>query len=336
MSRKNKPRTTQLAQSQQFGFSNKFPISDGNAYDNLNANTELYFFNHYYYMLFNYAVNMFEWINLPQEIPEKFIEYILITRGYGAFSKEMLDNPIFTMCTLIGPLDMYFEPVDITLFTINGLNKTVKNNKDAIICYNNYLRQPTAEWLTSYAARMAQAEAFIKVNLNSCKTPAILTAQNENQRLSLINAWAKFTGNEPVIVDIDAMGLADQFQAINLNCNFLVPDVNRYKKQTWDEAMLFLGIRNADTEKRERQITAEVDSNTQQIEMARLTMLNARKDCCKRINELFGWNVDVQFRLLTKYEPGVYGHVLDDLFIKNGSGMEVVDYGNNNENDGLD
>lgn len=328
MSRKKSNAVRQL-QNEQFPFENKMPINAGHAYDSLNNDLERYYFNHYFYMLLSYAINMFEWKNLPNDIPDKFIEYNLCTIGYGAFSKAMMNEPIFTRCTLIGPWNMYWEPENVTLYTQNGFNRTVKADQ-CVITYNNYLRQPTADWLATYARRMAQAEAFIQVNFNSCKTPVIIKAANANQRLTLENAYAKYTGNCPVIIDIDNMGLSDQFEAINLGVPFLVPDANAYKRQTWDEAMLFLGIQNVSTEKRERMITQEAQGNMQQIEISRSVMLNARKDACAMANEKFGWNMDVDFRILTMYSDNVFGTQLTEDEIR-----EVDVNGNNNDANGF-
>ena len=63
-----------------------------------------------------------------------------------------------------------------------------------------------------------------------------------------------------------------------------------------NEALTFLGINNANTDKKERLITDEVKANDEQLFVARQVMLNARKMACKEINEMFGLNIDVEFR----------------------------------------
>ena len=157
-----------------------------------------------------------------------------------------------------------------------------------------------------------------------------MKAQNRNQKLTLENAYAKFTGNSPVIIDTDNMDLSSQFEAINLNVPFLVPQVEQYKKQVWDDAMAFLGIRNVYSDKRERLVSAEADGNIQQIEMSRFTMLNARKEACEEINRKYGWNIDVQFRLITDYGNGLLGHALDDDLIE-----RSIEDADNNDDDGF-
>lgn len=293
---------------------NGVPLNASGAYANLTNETEIYFFNHYYYQLYLYAVNMFEWKNLPDDIPSKFIEQVLVTNGMGAFG-EYFGKLAFMRCNLLAPFDIYFEPKNIEMYAIEGVQ--LKKNKDnSVVVYNNYLRQPTSYFLETYAARMAHIEAFIKVNINSNKTPYFITAQNANQRLTIENAYAKIENNKPVIITLDGMSIADDIKVLNTNSNWLVEQAQNYKQQTWDEAMEFLGVRNVFSDKRERLVTAEADGNIQQIELSRKTMLNARKDACEKVNKMFGTNIDVEFSLITNYGNGLVGHILDDELLE--------------------
>ena len=49
-------------------------------------------------------------------------------------------------------------------------------------------------------------------------------------------------------------------------------------------------------DKKERLVESEVGANDEQIEQARFNMLDARKEACKKINKMFGLNIDVKFR----------------------------------------
>jgi hypothetical protein len=60
--------------------------------------------------------------------------------------------------------------------------------------------------------------------------------------------------------------------------------------------MTFLGVNNANQDKKERLVESEVGANDEQIEQARFNMLDARKLACKKINAMFGLNIDVKFR----------------------------------------
>ena len=63
-----------------------------------------------------------------------------------------------------------------------------------------------------------------------------------------------------------------------------------------NECMSFLGLNNANTDKKERMITDEVNANNELIEMFLWVMLNTRQEACREIKEKFGIDVQVKVR----------------------------------------
>ena len=66
--------------------------------------------------------------------------------------------------------------------------------------------------------------------------------------------------------------------------------------------MTFLGVNNANMDKRERLVTNEVEANNQQVQASEDVMLKARERACKLINKMFGTNIKVTRRNLSKTE----------------------------------
>ena len=64
--------------------------------------------------------------------------------------------------------------------------------------------------------------------------------------------------------------------------------------------MTFLGVNNANMDKRERLVDDEVQANNEQVQASEDVFLKARKDACKLINEMFGTNISVKRRNLSK------------------------------------
>lgn len=81
------------------------------------------------------------------------------------------------------------------------------------------------------------------------------------------------------------------------------------KNRIWNEAMLFLGINNNNMDKKERQISDEVNSNLEQISMSRQIGLNARRQGAKEINRMFGTEISVNYNpeLEELYNAMVFG-----------------------------
>ena len=69
------------------------------------------------------------------------------------------------------------------------------------------------------------------------------------------------------------------------------------KFELLNEVRTFLGINNSNTNKKERLITDEVNSNNQEIMAQREALLLQRKIACDKINSMFGLNISCSFRI---------------------------------------
>lgn len=252
----------------------------------------------YYYRLKELAINQFEWVNLPPTCDARFLELILFEFGYCLFFQNDLNKAFLTLqCTLEGPLNMYRIPIKRRAYSITEFTQEC-SDENSVIIWNNYLRQPTALTIQLFAQRLTEIERAININIIGQKTPVLLHGTQQQQK-TLQKIYQQWKGNEPVIFgDKD---LTEQpIVAIRTDVPESYPNLMNAKNIIWNEAMTFLGIDNANTYKRERMITDEVESNSQLLRAQRYAFLNARKDACKLINELFAGEleapIDVRFR----------------------------------------
>ena len=252
----------------------------------------------YYYRLKELAINQFEWVNLPPTCDARFLELILFEFGYCLFFQNDLNKAFLTLqCTLEGPLNMYRIPIKRRAYSITEFTQEC-SDENSVIIWNNYLRQPTALTIQLFAQRLTEIERAININIIGQKTPVLLHGTQQQQK-TLQKIYQQWKGNEPVIFgDKD---LTEQpIVAIRTDVPESYPNLMNAKNIIWNEAMTFLGIDNANTYKRERMITDEVESNSQLLRAQRYAFLNARKDACKLINELFAGvleaPIDVRFR----------------------------------------
>ena len=125
----------------------------------------------------------------------------------------------------------------------------------------------------------------------------------EKSILTLKNIYKKYQGNEPVIFGDKNFISDNPIRAISTLAPFIVDKMDIHKQNVWNEALTFLGIKNANTDKRERLITAEVDANDEQINSNLEVMLEARNRACKDINKMFGLNISVRVRGGEEDEP---------------------------------
>lgn len=247
----------------------------------------------YYTRLKEYAINTFEWVNLPDTVDARYMELILCERGKVCFFQDEIVGFMCLPVNEYGNLNVYNYPTEHQIYAVNGYTKN-RTIEDSVVIYNNYLRLPTVLTLSLYAERLSKIQRTIDVNVSACKTPYIIVA-TENQRLALENAFNQIDENRPVLFFTNEMNI-DNIKALDLKTPYVSDKLTLLKHDVWNEAMTFLGIENANMDKKERMITDEVSSNDGQIEASRFNMLDARREACKKINKMFGLNISCKFR----------------------------------------
>lgn len=247
----------------------------------------------YYYRLKEIAINMFEWKGVPDTIDTRFLELTLCDYGFAVyFNDEIMGNLALT-CMIGGKLDIYRIPIERRAYANNGYKRTL-SNKDSVLIFNNYMHRPTIPTIQLFASRLAEIERTIDVNVKAQKTPILITGE-ESELLTMKNMYQKYDGNEPVI--FGTKGLSQKgINVLKTDAPFVAQNLNTLKHQIWNEAMTFFGVENSNTDKRERLITEEVASNLGVVEAQRYIMLNSRRNAAKKINKMFGTNIEVYFR----------------------------------------
>lgn len=247
----------------------------------------------YYNRLMELALNVFEWENLPPSVDERFLELTLYEMGYCLyFNDEIIGNLALT-CTIGGQLDVYRIPVLRRAYAVNGYNKMC-STKDSVLIFNNYLHTPTQLTIELFARRLYEIERAIDVNVKAQKTPTLILS-SEQQRLTMQNLYMQYDGNEPFIFGDKNMDI-EGIKSLKTDAPFVADKLENLKHQIWNEALTFCGIENSNQDKKERLVSDEVGSNYGNIEAQRNVMLNARKQAVKKINAMFGTNIDVHFR----------------------------------------
>ena len=98
------------------------------------------------------------------------------------------------------------------------------------------------------------------------------------------------------ICEIKDKSYENVLDVLTTNAPIVFPELQVQKQAMWNEALTFLGINNANTEKRERLITNEVDANNVHIDLSAECFLKAREKACEQINRVFGTEISVTMR----------------------------------------
>lgn len=255
-------------------------------------------FTDYYYRLMLLARSVFEWEGLPNGIDEKWIERYLFNEGRCMFFHDDNLGFMVTKCADGGILNPYDEPTQVTSIATNHIPVTLKNNKECIIIRNNDDMIPTSPTIQLYAMKLAEISRTIDINVRAQKTPVLIKC-SEKQRMTLKMVFKQWDECEPVIYGDKNLDTSEM-QAMKIDAPVVFDKLQQQKHALWNECMTFLGINNANMDKRERLVASEVDANDEQIEQSVQVMLKARQMACKQINELFGLNISVKIRCSKK------------------------------------
>lgn len=249
------------------------------------------------------ALSMFEWVNLPKSMNARYLEMCLFYFGVASLLKDKNYGFINTKCCSSGDLNIYGLPTKLHCFSYDfstdrklytGLNpldtekqREAKEQYECILVQNNWERIPTISSIEIFAYRLYQAQAVCDVNIQAQKTPILLIA-DETQRLFLENLYQQYNGNQPFIFgDKDQLG-DKTIKSINTEAPYIADKIINYKKEIWNEALEFLGINSLQTEKKERLITDEANSNNELINLNLQSFLAPRQEACRQFNEKFG------------------------------------------------
>lgn len=240
------------------------------------------------------AISMFEWKNLPEGIDPRFLELTLFSDGQAVwFKDDELDQYLALQVIINGDLDVYRVPIRRRAFAVNGYQRQL-DNKDSVIIYNNYLRTNSYAMCVMYAKKLYNLDRIIDVNANAQKTPVLLRA-DESQRLTVLNAYKDWDGNQPVIYGDKALD-PNMLSVLRTDAPYISDKIYQLKTQYWNEALTHLGISNLSIQKKERLVSDEVVRSQGGTIASRYSRLEARREACNKINEMFGLDIWVDYR----------------------------------------
>ena len=249
----------------------------------------------YFYRLMLISMSIFKWENLPNGIDEKWIEKYLFNMGRCMFYKDDTLGFMVTKCTTDGMLNFYDEPTSLRPVATNYSNtQSYVNGKECVMIRNNDFMIPTVPTIELFAYRLADISRTIDINIHAQKTP-ILIKCSDKQRLTLKNVYRQWNGNEPVIFGDKSLNM-EQLEVLKTDAPIVFDKLQLQKHAIWNECMTFLGINNANQDKKERLVDDEVQANNEQVQMSGEMMLKARQRAADDINRLFGTNIKVSMR----------------------------------------
>lgn len=273
------------------------------------------------------ALSIFEWVNLPESMDSRYLERCLYYTGAAALLHDETYGFINTKATCSNNLNIYGLPTEITAFSYsyrdvrrvyNGLTEANSDiNSEAILVLNTWDMLPTAPSIELFCMRLAEAQRIIDINIKAQATPYVVMT-DENERLSMINAFQQVDKNAAVIFGKRGTFESDSIKTLNTQAPYIADKVQGYKRDIWNEMLSYLGVDNIE-EKAERLVSAEVSSNNELVNLNLQSFYATRKLAAEQFNEKYGLTGDKAIDVKLRSDIGnlvkrIESVVVDDYF----------------------
>lgn len=294
-------------------------------------------YNMFWRVLTELSFNRFKWKHLPASVDERFLELTLLRHGGALFFQyhdpepDPVTGPRFEPrflvqpFTSVGPPNHYDNPTAFRVQSHTLIGGTY-TPRQAVPIWGNYLRTPDMDIISVYTHRLTELDVTIDVNTRNMRHPKVLVT-DQDSRLSIVNFDRQVDEGVPTIKVAPHMS-PQEFIATTLDMSThheTIPGLLASKGKVWNDALMMMGVPTVNQDKKERLITGEAETGKDQAEVIRNIALNSRKQSCEQINELFGLNIEVEWRseeeqlhLVSAYTDalginGVSGEPVDDV-----------------------
>lgn len=264
----------------------------------------------YYDRLKLLSTSLFEYEGLDDAFgfgASRFLENALFEKGRASFIK---DNEMGLMVTNVNPTDklnIYNLPTKVNCWSI-GYNKDYKL-EDIVYIMNNEMQKPTSATIELFAYRLYDIQRTMEVNLNAQRTPVLIEGDDKSI-LTLQNAYMQYSGNNPVLFGNKNYDINDSINVLNTTAPYLLDKLALYKHEVWNECMTYLGINNANTDKKQVVLSPEINANNELVNYYLNCFYSTRERAIDEVNEKFG--LDIKLKINKNMEE-LLGKTFEDM-----------------------
>lgn len=254
------------------------------------------FFQRY---LLKKALSVFKW-TLPEWWDENYFLYVLYCRGYAAVFDSGKFGVIPQECGLQG-YNVFYRPTNVIIANPLLDIKNREIGKDAVLMQLQPDYMGVLDLCGHYAEKMALASSAINQNLWNTKISIVFFAGNDAEQQSIKKAYDRMSDGDPMVVV--HKNLRDEngnlkYEVFNrdVKSSYVISDLISDLRKIEAEFDTRIGVPNANTDKRERLITDEVNANNVETHILCDMWMDSIQDGIKNVKDMFGLDLKCEWR----------------------------------------
>ena len=292
-------------------------------YQDKTKNINTYVFNY-----LNKTNSMFRYHNLPESIPADMLESFLQRNGYVCIAKH--ENTLYAFVGgLGGELDVYYRPTICTVANpALNLSKDFVIDKDCIIMKNDTNLQGLLPIILRYSSMLVENDISMVLATYNTRIQKIVSASDDGTIASAKEYLSQIvSGKQGIIADnafLKSLDVKD-----SSTDNKIIEELIKQNQYLKSSMLNEVGLQANTNLKKERLVSAEIESNSESLYPIVDDMLKCRKNAIEKVNKMFGTNIEVEFNSSWDLRPlnGMSVHNTDDEIDMKDMGSE------NNESD---
>lgn len=259
-------------------------------------------FNYYGSYLFKKILSVFKFEGLPGTWAENYFKSILFGDGFITVFKHPEYGVIPQNCSLSDTYSIFYQPKRVIV--ANPVLKSSLELEVGIDCEIIKIQpdyRSVLDIVSFYADMLAVSAEAMGMNLLNTKVSYVFMAENKAQAETFKKAYDRLASGDPFVVIDKSLMNEDgsvnwQMFEQNVGQNYIVDRVLNDMKTIEDQFNTKIGIPNANTQKRERLISSEVESNDIDTSALINVWLETMRKDIERVNDHYDLDISVSYR----------------------------------------
>lgn len=250
-------------------------------------NTTFFFYRRYLYQL---IYSRFEFENFPEMWDIDYFRDVLYQDGNIGVC-DTVYGVLALQCGHTG-INVYSKPTQLIFSNVVLGNFNRRIGKDCELIYFEYMNQGYASMndiVTRYAVILSQCDGSLNSTLMNSRIASVFTSPKKGVLNSLKAMYDKVTAGEPAVFMLrtNENDSATLPYFNNVKNTYIGNDILDTKLRILNEFCTVIGIRNSNTQKKERLITDEANANNEMTYSLLQLWVDNLNRCFDNVREIF-------------------------------------------------